>query len=445
MPDEPTLTEAEVAAVFAVAMPARNLLASALTPQQAAAILLARRIARRSFRWFIAYVTADDLEPYTFAPFHETIIAELQEVHERREKRLLLAAPPRHGKSKLCAILFPSFTVGVRPGSRIIIAAYSQELAREHLREVRSVLLCQAFREVFPDSVLAEDGQAADLLRTTLGGSCRATGAGGTLTGLGADLLVLDDLIKGYDEAASELMRASLWAWFSTSARTRLSPAGAIVAIGTRWHHDDVLGRLIKASEDNTGETWRHLVFAAIGSEGQALWPERFPIEALASLKATLGQTQWQALFQGFPSPVGGGFLRAAWVTEYSPKNFAESDLLTLICTDFALSDAAGDWSVIAVVSINPAGEIFLRHMWRERVTMDQTLSAGKFAVDSAAVAAAPGESVAHPALEAGLQGAEGWGVAGDYGGAGVEGAGGGPVGGCTGGGDGGVSGGAAR
>jgi hypothetical protein len=298
-------------------------------------MLLARDIATQSFRWFIRYVTADDVEPYQFAPFHESIIAELQAVWEGRQNRILLAAPPRHGKSKLCAILFPCFVLGDKPNSRVIIAAYSQELAREHLREVRAVMLCQAYKELFPNSILAEDGQAADLLRSTVGGSCRATGAGGTLTGLGADILVLDDLIKGYDEAASEVMRASLWAWFSTSARTRLSPKGAIVAIGTRWHHDDVLGRLIRSSEDGTGEAWHVITFPAINEQGLPLWGERFPLESLHSLKATLGQTQWQALFQGNPSPVGGGFFRADWLREYSGK-ILQRDLLVVLVTDFA-------------------------------------------------------------------------------------------------------------
>ena len=111
------LTEAQIADVFAVAMSGRHVPAEALTAQQRAAIILARRIARQSFRWFIAYVSADDPEPYQFAPFHERIIGELQAVYERREKRLLLAAPPRHGKSKLCAILFPCFVLGDRPGA----------------------------------------------------------------------------------------------------------------------------------------------------------------------------------------------------------------------------------------------------------------------------------------------------------------------------------------
>jgi predicted phage terminase large subunit-like protein len=369
------LTEAQLEGVFADAIQARSLATKSLTPQQAAAITTARRIARKSFRWFIRYVTADDASPYELAPFHLSIIRELQGVFTGEQRRILLAAPPRHGKSKLCAILFPCFVLGDRPTARIIIAAYSQELAREHLREVRAVLLSSAFRELFPNSTLAEDGQAADLLRSTAGGSCRATGAGGTLTGLGADLLVLDDLIKGYDEAASELMRASLWAWYSTSARTRLSPKGAIVAIGTRWHFDDVLGRLIKASEDGTGEAWRDITFQAIDTQGLPLWGERFPLESLRSLKATLGQTQWQALFQGSPSPVGGGFFRADWFPYYSGE-IPEKDLLHVVVTDFALSDAAGDWSVIALLSIDSAGKIFLRDLWRERVTMDKTVVA---------------------------------------------------------------------
>jgi predicted phage terminase large subunit-like protein len=376
MPDGAFLNEADAVGVFAIAMPARHLSDVALTPAQRQAITLARRLARQSFRWFIAYVTADDVEPYQFDSFHLEIIEELQRVYDGGEKRLLLAAPPRHGKSKLCAILFPCFALGRRPQAKVIIAAYNQELAREHLREARAILLSQAFGEVFPGCALAEDGMAADLLRTKQEGSCRATGAGGILTGLGADLLVLDDLIKGYDEAQSELVRSSLWSWYATSARTRLSPSGAIVTIGTRWHHDDVLGRLVRASEDGTGEAWRHVAYPAINAKGEPLWPARFPLPSLLALKTTLGQTQWQALFQGSPSPAGGGFLRASWFPYFSPENFPQRDLLNVLCTDFALSEAAGDWSVIALLAIDPEGKIYLREMWRERVTMDRTVSA---------------------------------------------------------------------
>jgi predicted phage terminase large subunit-like protein len=370
------LSDERVAEVFALALPVRKCGPEGVGVEQKMALILARRLAAVRFRWFIAYVTADDLEGYQFDAFHESVIEDLQAVFDGEEKRLLLSAPPRHGKSRLCAILFPAFMLGARPTEKLIVASYSLELSREHVRSCRSVMLAPAYGEVFPGSVLADDGQASDLLRTTRDGFIRGTGAGGLLTGLGAHL-ILEDLVKGQEEADSELMRSTLWGWYATSARTRLPPQGFIVGIGTRWRYNDILGRLIASSEDGSGERWTHRNYPALDEEGKPLWPSRFGSAALAEMKVAMGVSQFQALYQGRPTSATGDFFREAWFRYYRPQDLApERELNTVLCSDLALTASGGDYSVFAVVSITPAADIFVRALWRERVAIDDSVNA---------------------------------------------------------------------
>ena len=370
------LSEAEIAAIFSSALTARRTPAVDLTPTAAADLVLARRIARRRFRWFIAYVTADDAEPYQFDRFHESVIAELQAVFDGAERRLLLSAPPRHGKSRLCAILFPAFLLGARPPKRVIVASYSLELSREHVRTVRNIMLSAAFAELFLNCVLADDGQASDLLRTTRGGFIRGTGAGGLLTGLGGNL-ILDDLVRSQEDADSALVRNSTWSWYSTSARTRLPPDGFIVSIGTRWRHNDILGRLIAASDDGSGERWRNRNFPALNDAGEALWPSQFTAEDLRVTRRAMGPVQFQALYQGGPTAGAGDFFKAEWFRYYQPQDLpAATDQRVIVATDFALTEGSGDYSAIIIAALLPNGDLFLRHVWRQRASMDTTVAA---------------------------------------------------------------------
>jgi predicted phage terminase large subunit-like protein len=380
MPDAPQsvaeFSDARCAEIFAVALPARKLGPDMANGDQSFALRLARRIAQVRLRWFIAYVTADDLEAYQFDAFHESVIADLQAVFDGTERRLLISAPPRHGKSRLCAILFPAFLVGARPTEKLIVASYSLELSREHVRACRGVMLAPAYAEIFPGTTLADDGQASDLLRTPQDGFIRGTGAGGLLTGLGAHL-ILDDLVKGQEEADSELMRSTLWNWYATSARTRLPPNGFIVGIGTRWRYNDILGRLIASSDDASGERWTHRNYPALDEEGRALWPARFDEPAVRALKVTLGVSQFQALYQGRPTAATGDFFRDAWFRYYRPQDLApERELNTVICSDLALTPSGGDYSVFVVVSIAPSSDLFVRTLWRQRVAIDDSLNA---------------------------------------------------------------------
>ena len=365
-----TLTDSEFADIFAVALPARRKPVDTLTDAEIADLVLARRIARRRFRWFVAYITADDLTPYTFSPFHADVINELQRVFDGDETRLQISAAPQHGKSTLVARLFPCFVLGNRPRIMIITASYSLEVASEHTRAAREIINGAAFAELFPDVVLADDGQARDFLRTQQGGYLRGVGVGGSLTGFRADALLLDDLVSGDEAATSSAQRNAVQAWYGGTARTRLSKDGCIVSIGTRWRHNDFIGLLIGASEAGTGERWRIRNFPAIHTDENgmehALVPELHPLSALHRARLALGPIAFGALYMGDPRPAHGTFFNPSWLVYYAPQDLPPpEELRTVVCSDVAVTSGGGDYSVVLVASVSMRGDIFIRHVWR--------------------------------------------------------------------------------
>jgi predicted phage terminase large subunit-like protein len=144
-------------------------------------------------------------------------------------------------------------------------------------------------------------------------GGMVTAGAGGTITGRGADLLICDDPIKNAEEAHSKLVRDQVWDWWTSTAYTRLEPNGAAIVIQTRWHQDDLCGRILKQAEDG-GEQWRILKLPAIGSDGAALWPERYSTDDLKRIKSTIGSYYFSALYQQEPIPDGGEFIQRDWL-----------------------------------------------------------------------------------------------------------------------------------
>ena len=140
----------------------------------------------------------------------------------------------------------------------------------------------------------------------------QTTGVGGPLTGKGANLLIVDDPVKNAEEAASETRRQKAWEWWTSTAYTRLEPDGVAILIMTRWHQDDLAGRLLAEAEQG-GEQWRVVNLPAIDIDGSPLWPERFPLARLEEIRRTLGSYYWSALYQQRPTPPEGGRFRREW------------------------------------------------------------------------------------------------------------------------------------
>lgn len=170
-------------------------------------------------------------EGYKAAAHHLLIAETLYRVAKGKCKRLMVFMPPRHGKSMLCSEYFPAWYLGRNPAKQIITATYAQQLADDFGRKVRNQMASDIYRLIFQDAQLSDDSQAANRLHTVKGGAYFAVGVGGPITGRGADLLLIDDPIKGREDAESELMRQRLKDWYTSVARTRLMPGGAIVVI----------------------------------------------------------------------------------------------------------------------------------------------------------------------------------------------------------------------
>jgi len=235
---------------------------------------------------------------YQRARHHELIAAKLEAVERGEIDRLMLFLPPRHGKSELASKRFPAWCLGRNPKRQIIAASYNSDLANDFGRSVRNIVAEPEFGQVFRGVSLAADSQAANRMNTNHGGAYVSAGVGTAVTGRGAHIAIIDDPFKDRAEADSETRRESVWDWYRSTLYTRLMPGGAVAIINTRWHEDDLCGRLLESEgriED--GGQWDVLEMPAINSAGEALWPEWYPMPALERISRRLDTLQrWHGI-----------------------------------------------------------------------------------------------------------------------------------------------------
>lgn len=279
--------------------------------------------------------------------------------------RLVIQAPARHGKSLLTSEYFPSWFLGRNPDKYIITATYGQELADDFGRKVRNQMRSPEHEAAFPECKLAEDSQSASRFGTEQGGSYFALGVGGAATGRGAHLLVIDDPIKGREEADSETYRKRLKDWYASVAYTRLMPGGAIIIMNTRWHEEDLTGWVLT---EHTHENWTVIDLPALDDEGKALWPEQYDEEALLRIKRTIGQREWQALYMQRPAPDTGDYFKRDWFKAYEK---APKHLRIYGASDYAVTADGGDYTEHGVIGIDPDGECYLLDWWSGQTTSD--------------------------------------------------------------------------
>ncbi len=236
--------------------------------------------------------------------------------------------------------------MGRNPNKQIITCTYAAEFAQDFGREVKSIVGSEEYQRLFPGVALAEDSKAKGRWHTTDGGVYVAVGVGGPITGRGAHLALIDDPIKNRQDADSETVRESVWKWYTSTLRTRLMPGGAIVLVLTRWHEDDLAGRLLEAAEKGA-EQWEVVSLPAVSDEGEALWPRWYPLHELDAIKSAVGPRDWLALYQQKPTADDGTFFKREWFrdryTELPPN------LKTIITGDFAVTDGGGDFTELGV------------------------------------------------------------------------------------------------
>jgi predicted phage terminase large subunit-like protein len=313
--------------------------------------------------------------------WHIDRIATALEACDRGESdRLIICMPPRNLKSICTSVAYTAWALGRNPSAQILCVSYNQDLANKHALDTRRVMTSPEYLSIFPGTRLASDRSAVEEFTTTRGGFRFATSVGGTLTGRGGDIILIDDPLKP-DEAVSEVSRERVNNWYGRTLLSRLNQkqAGCIILIMQRLHENDLAGYL-----QSTGK-WDLLSLPAIAEVeerhdikqfgrsytklrrvGEALHPEREPLTLLEEYKQALGSYAWASQYQQSPAPLGGGMVKDAWWGLYS--NEPETYDQTIQSWDTANKPSElSDYSVCTTWG-RKGPNTYLRHVYRQRV-----------------------------------------------------------------------------
>ena len=296
----------------------------------------------------------------------KTLMKALERVNKGEKSRIILQLPPRHGKSELATIKFPAWALGKFPELEFIISSYSTELASEFGRKARDLMNDENYQALF-DTRLKMDTKSKQRWLTKKNGGYTATGVGGSITGRGFNVGIIDDPIKNREEADSEVYRDKIWNWYNSTFYTRQNGYGAIIVILTRWHLDDLAGRLIEKMEDDQKggmidmDEWEVISFPAIAEDdeplrkkGDPLWASKFGLDKLQNIKNQIDVYDWSSLYQQNPILSETQEFKSDWF-----RYFEENDLpKNLVCTttvDMAISQKeTADNTVIRTVGKEP-------------------------------------------------------------------------------------------
>jgi len=344
---------------------------------------LNKTLARRGLLSFIQQLQPSYMAGWFHVELCERLENFFQDVQRGLSPRLILSVPPRHGKSTVVSKYFPAWCFGKNPDIGIISTSYAATLAGRFSREVQRVIDSELYQKFFPATRLA--GKADSYTRTQdffeivdAQGNYRAAGVGGGITGMGCDILICDDLVKDAEQAASPIYRQTVNEWFRSVAYTRLTTGGGVIIVMTRWHFDDIAGRLIADAEEGAGDAWEIVSYPAIAESdephrkaGEPLHAERFPLEKLESIRRMLGTNQWLSLYQQRPAPVGGGLVKLHWFGRYDDTPETKRIVFS-IDTAFKASEIS-DFTVIQVWAVASAG-YFLIDIWRKQAIMPDVI-----------------------------------------------------------------------
>lgn len=327
---------------------------------------------------------------YQTGPVHRFMAGQLESVERGDVARLMLFLPPRTGKTELL-LRFVAWTLGRNPDWQVLYTSYGADLAWEKSGEARAVVDSEEFGQVFGaagrrSQVIELDPTSRAVQRWRIRGhrgGVTAQGVGGPITGKGGRLVIIDDPVKNREEADSATMREKTFRWYTSTLRTRLEPRGAIICVMTRWHDDDLAGRLLaQAARDPLADQWTVVSLPAVATEadalgrqpGQALDPIRFDEAALAATRATIGPRDWSALYQQAPMPDGGSVFQAAWFGRAdAPERRLASQVIQAWDTAFKAGQE-NDYS--ACVTLGKfKNEIHVLNVWRGRVGFPELLA----------------------------------------------------------------------
>lgn len=309
---------------------------------------------------------------------------------ERGESpRLILAMPPRAGKSLLASDMFPSWVFGKHPDWEIIMTSYAVSLPIEFSRNIRDRVQDPSYTQVFPSTLLREDTTGVEKWRLTLGGGLRAAGVGGGITGMGANILIVDDPFADDEEAQSDNNRAKVKAWFSSTAMTRLAPNNGVLIIATRWHDDDLSGHCLATMKElleqdvpeEEIDMWELVSYPALAESDEYLFPDgtiqrdvpdvpvgarllrekgealhaaRYNEAALRRKRNTMPPRQWNAMYQQNPVPDDGEFFSRDMFRFESALSGTKEEYVFITAWDVAIGEKRrNDWTVGCVIAID--------------------------------------------------------------------------------------------
>ena len=342
------------------------------------------REARNNLLSFISVTYKDYKIGWVHQEICQTLDNFLKDLIEGKRPRLIITMPPRSGKSEIVSRRFPAYFLGKYPDLSIISVSYSATLAEDFCRDVQRIIDSDEYKKIFSDTKLS-DKKDKNYKRTSdifeivghKGVYCSA-GVGGGITGKGCDILIIDDPIKNRQEANSENTRKKIFDWYSSTAYTRLSPIGGVIMMCTRWHLDDLIGKVL----NDKGQKPFHVIsYPAIAEhdephrkQGEALHPERFSLEILNEIKSTLSASDWLSLYQQRPTPEGGAIFETSKLRYYDessePKRFDQ----IVGSWDMTFKENKTSDFVVGQLWGRKGSEFYLLDMVRDRMDFVKTL-----------------------------------------------------------------------
>ena len=243
---------------------------------------------------------------------HQIIAGEFTKVATEKKGRLIINMPPRHTKSEFASVYFPAWIIGKYPKMKIMQVSHNTELAVRFGSKVRNIIDSPEYKQIFGDVKLREDSKAKGRWETNQGGEYYAAGVGASITGRGADLLIIDDPHTEQD-SMSDIAMERAYDWYTSGPRQRLQPGGSILLVMTRWAEDDLTGRLLKAQTEPKADKWRQISFPAILDSGNPVWPEYWELEELEKIKSSIPIRNWSAQYMQNPTSEEGAILKREW------------------------------------------------------------------------------------------------------------------------------------
>lgn len=339
-------------------------------------------------RWNRSFTAKESLLDFTLATFvkanfdmnwHVNVVCEkLQRLVDPNDplNRLIITMPRRHTKSEICTRRFPAWVIGKNPRNyTVIVGAYSAPLAESFSRDIKGIIEGKEYKNIFPDVKLNPNysGVKEWAVNKNSHASLITVGRGGSIVGRGGDLLVLDDPLKNIAEAKSVLILDSLFEWFSTTFRPCLQPHGSVLIVTTRWSEGDIIGRIKTLMEvDPEADRYEILNIPAIAEkdddyrlEGEALHPERYPIDALLNLKSGMTVRMFNAIMQGNPTPPEGSRFKKAWFSPLISTTQLPKERIICRYWDWATTPEAGDFTVGTKCSTDLTYQKYVEHVVR--------------------------------------------------------------------------------